>query len=267
MDKNKLEFYEINYFANGIDVPYKLRKGENLSIKPILVKDFLRYDYAKEILLISKNEINDIKIIQESYLDFLINDICKKDKDQLDLLYIILHLCLGLEYMSIGKDNGRTCIAVCDKDNKVKQIIYSKEFDDIKDIILHQNDINYDDRYVNPEVREVMEEYYRVKYKDIVSPSFEKRKAFVSSKTGLITKQLNEMPYREFDMIYHASVDSEIYIGQKIIQASEKYEVKGGVSHPLFTPDKDPYSEIFDDTTVLNNKGISGTESLGNINK
>ena len=112
-----------------------------------------------------------------------------------------------------------------------------------------------------------MEEYYRVKYKDIVSPSFEKRKAFVSSKTGLITKQLNEMPYREFDMIYHASVDSEIYIGQKIIQASEKYEVKGDVSHPLFTPDKDPYSEIFDDTTVLNNKGISGTESLGNINK
>ena len=85
-------------------------------------------------MLISKNEINDIKIIQESYLDFLINDICKKDKDQLDLLYIILHLCLGLEYVSIGKDNGRTYIAVCDKDNKVKQIIYSKEFDDIKDM-------------------------------------------------------------------------------------------------------------------------------------
>ena len=63
MDKNKLEFYEINYFANGLDVPYKLRKGENLSIKPILVKDFLRYDYAKEILLISKNEINDIKMV------------------------------------------------------------------------------------------------------------------------------------------------------------------------------------------------------------
>ena len=136
MDKNKLEFYEINYFANGLDVPYKLRKGENLSIKPILVKDFLRYDYAKEILLISKNEINDIKIIQESYLDFLINDICKKDKDQLDLLYIILHLCLGLEYMSIGKDNGRTCIAVCDKDNKVKQIIYSRVPYEIKNNIM-----------------------------------------------------------------------------------------------------------------------------------
>ena len=90
MDKNKLEFYEINYFANGLDIPYKLKKGEDLSIKPILVKDFLRYDYAKEILLISKNEINDIKIIQESYLDFLINDICKKDKSQLNLLYTVL---------------------------------------------------------------------------------------------------------------------------------------------------------------------------------
>ena len=71
MDKNKLEFYEINYFANGLDVPYKLRKGENLSIKPILVKDFLRYDYAKEILLISKNEINDIKIPCEEISDQL----------------------------------------------------------------------------------------------------------------------------------------------------------------------------------------------------
>ena len=66
MDKNTLEFYEINYFANGLDIPYKLKKGEDLSIKPILVKDFLRYDCAKAILLISKNEINDIRIIQES---------------------------------------------------------------------------------------------------------------------------------------------------------------------------------------------------------
>ena len=88
----------------------------------------------------------------------------------------------------------------------------------------------------------------------------------MSSKMGMPFKELNELTYREFDLIYNASVESEIYIGQKIIQGSYKYEVKEDIRHPLFEQKKDPYAEIFEDTSVLGNKGISGANQLNNMN-
>jgi len=53
------------------------------------------------------------------------------------------------------------------------------------------------------------------------------------------------MTYRYFNMIYKAGIDEDIYIGQKIIQGSEKYEVKEDVRHPLFEKDKDVLEEVF----------------------
>ena len=43
-------------------------------------------------------------------------------------------------------------------------------------------------------------------------------------------------------------------------------EVKEDIKHPLFEPRKDPYAEIFEDASILSNKGISGAEQLNNMN-
>ena len=257
-----LEVLELNYFVNMSNVPYELKKGGLIYIKPVLLKDYLRYNWAKEILTISKNEINDIEVIQMSYLEFLIKRIFSMDKSLEDKVRWIIKLCLDEDYVAIG-DN---CLIVCDKDGTIKYVISSKEFDDISKIIQAQNDPNYDDRYVSPEVKELMQEYYKAKYKDITTPSLEKRKAFVSSKTGRTFEQLNKLPCREFELIYDACKDSEIYIGQKIIQGSYKYEVKEDVKHPLYEPKKDPYAELFTDTSTLASKGISGAEQLTAMN-
>ena len=56
-----LETLELNYFVNMDNVPYELKDGGLIYIKPILVKDYSRYSWAKEILSIEKNEINDIE--------------------------------------------------------------------------------------------------------------------------------------------------------------------------------------------------------------
>lgn len=260
-----LEVLKSNYFVNMTEVPYKLNKGGTIYIKPILVKDYLIYEWAKTILTIQKNEINDIKVIQMSYLEFLIKRIFTSAQDEEDKIRWLLKLCLNEDYSIIG-DN---CIAVFEqKDDEfnVKYVINAKEFDDISKIIQAQNDPNYDDRYVSPEVKELMHEYYRVKYKNVVSPSLEKKKAFVSSKIGKAFKEINELPYREFELIYDACKDSEIYIAQKIIQGSYKYKVDEDIKHPLFEPKKDQYEELFEDTSVLANKGINGAEQLATMN-
>ena len=265
------------------NVPYELKDGGLIYIKPILVKDYLRYSWAKEILSIEKNEINDIEIIQMSYLEFLIKKVFTMNKELEDKLRWLIKLCMDEDYVAFV-DNK---VYICEQDTTIKAIIRPKEFDDISKIIQSQNDPNYDDRYVSPEVKELMQDqynfiylrlilrrsfnnyqkgWYKTKYSNITSPTLEKKKAFVSSKTSKTFKELNELPYREFELIYDACKDSEIYIGQKIIQGSYKYDVKEDIKHPLFEPKKDPYEELFTDTSTLASKGISGAENLTAMN-
>ena len=252
---------ELRYFCNGYDVPYKVKEGGELNIKPILVKDYPYYEIAKSILEIPKNETNNIEIIKMSYLEFLFN-IIEGSEEYKNLFVKICELCFGYVNIGIVEHNKRKCVVLCDDKEIIKYIITPKEFDDISKIILNQNDSNYDGRYVNPEVREIMEQYYKVKYSNSRHPSLEEKKAFVTSKTGIDIETLNNMVYRYFDLVYSSNVNSEMYIAQKIIQGSYKYDVKEDIKHPLFEPKKDPYAEIFEDTSILGEKGINGADKL-----
>ena len=200
-----------------------------------------------------------------SYLEFLFN-LVNVDITYNNSLIEICRLSLGYEKIAIGIHNNKKCLLLCDEENTVKYILTSKEFDDIIKIILNQNNANYDNRYVNPEVRELMEEYYKVRYNNIRTPSLEEKKAYVVSKTGINIVQINDMPYRLFDLIYNSCINSEIYFAQKMVQCSYKYEVKEDVKHPLFEPKKDPYAEIFEDAGILKEKGITGADGLNNLN-
>ena len=253
IDDEKLKQLEAMYFQNGFDVPYELKKGGEILIKPILVKDYSQYENSIPILQIPKNEINDIKVIQMSYLEFLINVTFVQDKSLIGCLSNLMSLCLGEEKVAIGKDKGKDCIIILDDEEKISKIINSKEFDDISKIILNQNDSNYDNRYISPDVRKAYEEYCQLKYKNINSPSLEKRKAFVISKIGYKIDEVNEMIYRVFSLVYSSCVDSEIYIGDKIIQGSEKFKCDD-VKHPQFEKKKDPITEMFGDAEAFENK-------------
>ena len=112
----------------------------------------------------------------------------------------------------------------------------------------------------------MIRQYYKVKYSNSRHPSLEEKKAYVTSRTGVDIETLNNMTYRYFDLVYSSSVNSEIYITQKMVQCAYKYEVKEDIKHPLFEPKKDPYAEIFEDASILSNKGISGAEQLNNMN-
>ena len=160
-----LEFLTKRYFINIEDVPYKLKKGGEIFIKPILLKNAEVYDWAKQCIEIDKNSINNIDVIQSSYLGFLM-DYCFDEKEETEIesqLKTLLNLCLDAKYAIFTKDKGKHCIAICDEEGNVEYVINTKEFDDLSKIILFQNNPSYDDRYVNPEVKEMLAEYYKVK--------------------------------------------------------------------------------------------------------
>ena len=68
-----IETLKLLYFQNDEPCPYKLKCGYELNIYPIKVKDWGIYEHSISILQIDKNKINDIKIIQMSYLEYLYN--------------------------------------------------------------------------------------------------------------------------------------------------------------------------------------------------
>ena len=125
-----LKSLELQYFCNGYDVPYKIKEGGILNIKPILVKDYPYYESAKSILEIPKNEMGEVSIIQMSYLEFLFN-LITTDEKYIDWFLIICKLCLGYEKVAKQEHKNKKCLYLCDDNEIIKYIITPKEFDDI----------------------------------------------------------------------------------------------------------------------------------------
>lgn len=247
-----LDTLRILYFQNEEPVPYKLKSGYELKINPVRVKNWTNFENSLPLLTIRKNETNDIKVIQMSYLQFLHDIVIPSDEVYKYMFFNIMIQSLGEQIFYMDKSKGRSVIVIGNETGSVKGIITHKEFDEISKIILFQNIVDYDDREVNPEVRAMMEEYQSLKNKDIGSPSLERKKVYVIGRTGIPMRELNEMTYRTFSQVYNSELESELYIAQKIIQASTKYDTgKENVIHPLFEKKKDPYAEMF-----LDNEGF-----------
>lgn len=235
MDDKQLKYYEQYYFANELPVPFKVKDNNyTLHIRPITVSMFPFYQHNVGILLIDKNQINDANIISMSYLQYLV-EVVLQDEEYQKALVKILNLSLGDDYkFTIGhNEKGKPYLGVIQDENTVCKI-NAKEFDKISEIILNYNDRNYDNRYVSEDMRKAMEDYYSIKFKDKYMPTLEEKKAFVSFKSGLTLKQLNEMSYRYFDIMYNQCIENDLFFSQKIIQASEKYKVNDEIVYPLF---------------------------------
>lgn len=254
LNKEKLEVYDINYFQNYIPVEYKLRKGEILNINPILVKDYLIYSNCSEILSIDKDRINDINVMQMSYLQFLYEKIINNNVDSFakEKLSWICWKIFGYENYLFDYDKERITLCLIGKNDKNEnvydKIITPKEFDEIIQIIFSQNDKTYDNRHYSEDVKELIKKYRAKILKTQKIPTLEERLNFVSSKLGKFSNELRELTFREFQGIYDSCLDSEIFLSRKIIQASYKYKVDD-FQHPLFEPKKDITDEIFGGTT------------------
>lgn len=262
-----LEYYTDLYFSNGVDAPYKLKDKTTIMLKPVLLKDYPIYMGASEIIRLYKNETNNIDIIRMSYLQYLLEVVITQPDDDKHIweakLRTLIKLCTGYEYCGFTNVKDKPNIILCSPKGVIEHFITPSDFDDIMFLILNQNDAKYDNRYINPDVRQALQKYYNIKYKDVETPSLEKRKAFVSSKLGKTFQELGAMSIREFELVYHSLLDSEIYLTTKITEASYKYEVKNPTNHPLYTKEKDLYEEAFSDTSVFQNKGFKGAENIG----
>ena len=211
------------YFTFDKPVPYELKSGSILQITPVLLQDSAIFNSSYGILNIDKNLSTEVEVIQMSYLQFLVDRIIPFIKDSKQQLVNLCLLCLGfkLPFIATDEKNRPTLVDfVRDESSKelsVRHIITTKEFDDIKRIILYQNLYNFDDEYINPELKANMEEYDKLKENNVVQPNLERRMAIISAHTGINKTEQCSMTLRAHNALFAEVVGEVEYNNNKSV--------------------------------------------------
>ena len=236
-----IELLKLAYFALDEPVPYKLKTGQEILIKPIMVKDSMLFMASVDVLKIDKNSLGSVEAIQASYLKFLQKMIFPSNDIMVQKFLNILDLCLELKGIYLCNDEmERTFIQT-----ESGIVISAKEFDDIAKIILYQNLPDYDDKYINPDIKKSMQEVDRLKNKDYESPDFERQMGIIESHTGILKEQLLKKTWRSFQILFREVCgEIEFYTTRPAaiaVGAGDK------VDHYIFKKRKDKFDGYFVD--------------------
>lgn len=255
-----INFYKEAYFTFDKPVPYKLKCGKEIIIKPISLSDSMLFMTSYGILDIDKNSTNDAEVISMSYLKFLVQRVLTfSDLPKQQLINICL-LCLDFEYPQIiVDDKGRVFLGDFFKNTKEEKFrISQKEFDEIRRIILYQNLPNYDDDYINPELKQRMAEVDELRGKNLDTPSLERRIAIITSHCGISKTEQLSMTFRAHSILFQ-EVNNEVeYMCTKPIAI---YGGKADEIQWIFKKKKDKFSDYI--TSVEDyNKSMGGNGSV-----
>lgn len=234
-----IDLLKTAYFPFDKAVPYKI--GDKvIEIKPVKLVDSALYGASEPILKIDKNSINDVKIIQMSYLQFISDVLIPGDPIYATSLGIILLLCLGMTNPMLQRnDKGRPYLQNDDI------VIKPNHFEEIMRIILYQNDARYDDEYINPDLKKAMQDMDKLKAKGKEPPNLERRIAIVTAHTGVLKKDLLEMTLRSFDALFSEVVgEVEFLTTRALILYSGQAEK---ADHWLFPKKKDKFEGYITD--------------------
>lgn len=196
-----IEVLEKGYFYFDKPVPYKLSDTTHIDITPISVYDSEVFLSSCDILQIDKNALNSVEIIQMSYLDFLLKVMLPTDKSGLllDKLSNIFRLCLGMKTWKL-KVKEKQKLSIVAPDDSFE--ITGKQFDDIKRIILYQNVPHYDDTYIDPDLKKMMDEVDRLKSQGISTPNLERRMAIITAHCGVNKQTLMQYTMRSLQLLF-----------------------------------------------------------------
>ena len=193
-----IPYLEHSYFFIDKPVPYAIG-DQTIYIKPIELIDSEIFMSSIDLFMIDKNSSPSVEIIQMSYLDFVLKILLPSDDSNRIKLTNILYLSLGFEAPVIKQDeNGKLLIY----DVKADVSINSKQFEEIRRIILYQNIPHFDDSYVNPEIKEVMAEMDSIKNKDVEIPSLERKIGIITAHCGLPKREQMLMTYRSHTILF-----------------------------------------------------------------
>lgn len=148
--------------------------------------------------------------------------------------------CLGerREYITI-KNTGKLskfCIG--------EEEFTSKDFEEFKTIVLHQNILNYDgDEYIDPDLKADMDLKAKLENKDYTSPSLEKQLVCVSISSPYKIEELKEITLRKLSYLLKVIDTKEHYFSQLSGLYSGMVKFKEDPKHWIFGDNKKDMSK------------------------
>lgn len=234
-----IAFLEKAYFYFDKPVLYITRKKKTIPIYPVSVSDYEIFMSSVDILQFDKNLSSSVEIIQMSYLEFLMSVILQIDKNEAmaDKVRNIMSLCLKWDNWSVSFDSTNKPFII-NTDNS--DIISTKDFDDIKRIILYQNLLGYTDEYIDPDLKKSIEETDKLRLRDIELPSIERKMSIITAHCGLSKKDQMAMTMRAHESLFEECVAEINYTTTRPIAL---YAGKENEIEWIYKKKKDKYSD------------------------
>ena len=138
-------------------------------------------------------------------------------------------------------------------DDNTALTISADDFDEIRRIILYQNILDYTDRYIDPDVRKTVDDYYRLKNKDSKNVPLEHKMICVQSKTGMSIESIGKLTIRNFLQLFSIIVEESEYTALKLAECNG-IKFKTPIEHWAYKARKDKYSEAFCDADSFINE-------------
>lgn len=235
-----IEQLDRQYFYFDKPVPYEVN-GRVVLIYPIELIDSELFLASCDILVINKNATPSVEIIQMSYLEFLVREVLKEEVNRAKL-QILLKYCLHLEKPRIVIDGNKYLIA----DDEADVLINSRQFEDIRRIIMYQNVLHYDDSYVDSDLKKAMEETDALKHTGTELPSVERKMAIITAHCGMPKSEQLKMTYRSHCLLFEeVSGEVEFSTARLMVFLANMFSGKKGkpqeIDHWIYRKKKDKF--------------------------
>lgn len=259
-----LDFLTRTYFYFDEAVPYQLNHNHTILIKPVPLLFSEIFLSSCDILNIDKNTSSNPEIIQMSYLQFLccvmLNNETKEGVNNKQKVFNILNICTGLNTPSIHWNEHNKPVIY---DEETTSEISSKQFDEIKTIILHQNIIHFDDNYINPELKQAMADVDALKNSHLQIPNLERKMAIITAHSGLSKKEQQQMTYRSHCLLF------EEVCGEVEFTTTRPALMFGGnsqqIEHWIYKKNKDKFEGYIKNVDSYTSS-MGGTKSIRQSN-
>jgi len=199
--KNEWSKYELNYIY---DEPVIYR---NLTIYPILMRDYLSFFYFAECFTMDKNSISDVKIISMTYINYMY-EMSNEDKPYIAYFDAILRMITRKPDLKVayGKNPKGKAIFVIEGEE------YSaKDFEELKSIICKWNMVELPDETIQKEIRDNMKLAQELRGRNSGKmASLEDQMICVMISTPLSLDEIYKLPVRKFIKILER-VDARLH--------------------------------------------------------
>ena len=115
--------------------------------------------------------------------------------------------------------------------------INSKKFKELKRIYCYQNILDYNDDYIDPELKEALDEAARLRAGNTEQPTLERQKACIVASTGYKFDDLGQITLRKFSLLVRIIVAKVDYTAYKTGEMSGMVTFKSPYPHWVYSND------------------------------